>query len=151
LVDIEATLETSATPEALFAWVEDLTAYPQWLSIVARVDPAKVGPSEAAWDVDLRGRFGPFARSKRLRMVRTLIDRPNAVVFERGELDSRSHSAWVLRVDVAPHLNGSALSMELSYGGGLWGPVLERMIGDEIQQSRQRLRVLAESGALPTF
>jgi hypothetical protein len=29
--------------------------------------------------------------------------------------------------------------MDLHYGGGLWGPVLERMLRDEIDASRARL------------
>jgi hypothetical protein len=35
--------------------------------------------------------------------------------------------------------DGSSLAMRLHYGGSLWGPVLERLLGDEIQRSRPRL------------
>jgi len=32
--------------------------------------------------------------------------------------------------------------MNLHYGGGLWGPVLERLLGDEIERSKPRLLAL---------
>ena len=31
------------------------------------------------------------------------------------------------------------VTMRLHYGGSLWGPVLERLLGDEIERSRSRL------------
>jgi hypothetical protein len=37
---------------------------------------------------------------------------------------------------------GSSLSMRLHYGGALWGPVLERLLGDEVDRSRDRLLAL---------
>jgi len=148
-VDVTAELDAACPPEALFAWVEDLGRYPAWLDIVPRAEPDD-GPAEGdgrpAWSVDLRGRLGPLARSKRLRMVRTVHEAPNVVVFEREERDGRSHAAWVLRAEVAPldspDHDGeprSRLTMHLHYGGGLWGPVLERVLGDEIERSRPRL------------
>ena len=71
-------------------------------------------------------------------MVRTSLDDDRAV-FERSEADGRSHSPWVLEATVAPTEEGSRLVMHLHYGGALWGPVLERMLGDEIEKSRPRL------------
>lgn len=144
-MDVVATLVAPCPPEALFAWVEDLGRYPEWLEIVTRADALDDG----AWAIDLRGRLGPLARSKRLRMVRSRHRSPSAVTFERAELDGRSHSPWVLEADVTPHPEGSELRMRLHYGGGLFGPVLERVLRDEIERSRQRLlALLAEpSGA----
>jgi hypothetical protein len=139
-VDLDAELAAPCGAEELFVWVEDLVRYPRWLEIVTRADP--VGQSEdkaPAWSVDLRGRLGPLARSKRLRMVRTRHDTPRAVRFERRELDGRSHSPWVLQADVAAVNGGSLLTMRLHYGGSLWGPVLQRLLGDEIERSRGRL------------
>ena len=40
---------------------------------------------------------------------------------------------------VEPHGDGSRLTMHLHYGGGLFGPVLERVLRDEIERSRPRL------------
>jgi hypothetical protein len=134
-----AELDAPHPPERVFDLVADLVRYPSWLDIVPRVVPEGAD----AWLVDLRGRLGPFARSKRLRMVRTAHE-PNAHVrFERDEHDGRSHSPWVLDASVASTDAGSRLTMRLHYGGGLFGPVLERVLRDEIERSRPRLlRVL---------
>ncbi len=35
-----------------------------------------------------------------------------------------------------------ALTMHLHYGGALWGPVLERLLADEVEAGQQRLRAL---------
>jgi hypothetical protein len=123
----------------LFPWVEDLGRYPRWLDIVPRAVP----DGEGVWIVDLRGRLGPFARSKRLRMERTAHAAPSRVVFERKERDGRSHSPWVLAASIEPAGgDASRLTMHLHYGGGLWGPVLERLLGDEITRSKPRLLAL---------
>lgn len=122
----------------MFAWVEDLERYPDWLEIVTRVEPL----ADDSWAVDLRGRLGPLARSKRLRMVRSRLEPSTGVTFERAELDGRDHSPWVLQADVTPHDEGAELKMRLHYGGGLFGPVLERVLRDEVERSRQRLLVL---------
>jgi uncharacterized protein YndB with AHSA1/START domain len=134
-VDVTATLDAPYPPEAVFAWVGELDRYPAWLDIVPRATVDGAG----GWLVDLRGRLGPLARSKRLRMVRVAFDSPRHVRFERSELDGRHHSPWVLEADVAPTDEGSRLTMHLHYGGSLFGPVLERLLHDEIDRSRQRL------------
>jgi hypothetical protein len=76
-------------------------------------------------------------------MVRTTADAPGKVVFERRERDGRSHAPWVLEAEVLPEDGEtSRLTMRLHYGGGLWGPVLERVLGDEIERSKPRLLAL---------
>ena len=148
-VDVTATLDAPCPPEVLFTWVDDLGRYPEWLEIVPRAvatDEA-TGDGGPAWLVDLRGRLGRFARSKRLRMVRTERVEPASVRFERREGDGRSHSPWVLRAEVEPTADGSRLTMHLHYGGGLWGPILERLLGDEIERSRPRLLACVRSGS----
>lgn len=143
-MDLVARLVGPCTPAQLFAWVEDLDRYPDWLEIVTRAEPLTEAAADGApaWAVDLRGRLGPLARSKRLRMVRTRHDVPTGVRFERAELDGRDHSPWVLEADVAPHPDGAELEMRLHYGGSLFGPVIERVLRDEIERSRQRLLAL---------
>ena len=140
-MDVTATLDAPCPPDELFGWVDDLTRYPSWLEIVPRAESAPAEPDDEgpAWQVDLRGRLGRFARSKRLRMVRTVLDRPRHVRFERREHDGRSHSAWVLEAEVEAHGTGSRLTMHLHYGGGLWGPLVERLLREEIERSRPRL------------
>jgi hypothetical protein len=155
-MDVVADLVAPCSPDTLFGWVDDLTRYPQWLEIVARArpnEPDRTGSTHdaasasgadprPAWAVDLRARLGPLARSKRLRMVRTACEAPRHARFERVEHDGRNHSAWVLDAVVEPHPDGSTLRMELHYGGGLFGPVLERVLRDEIERSKPRLLVL---------
>jgi len=139
-VDVVATLDAPHPPERVWAVVSDLGTYPSWLDIVPRAVSAG-----DAWTVDLRGRLGPFARSKRLRMRRTVAEEPFLVVFERDEADGRQHSPWVLRAEVAPAPSGSTLTMRLHYGGSLWGPVLERLLGDTIEGSRGRLLAVLDA------
>ncbi len=140
-MDVTATLDAPCSPEELFAWVVDLGRYPEWLDIVPRAAPVEphdddVGP---AWSVDLRGRLGPFARAKRLRMVRTGAEPARHARFERVEHDGRDHSLWVLDLTVDTRPDGSRLTMRLHYGGRLWMPVLDRVLADEIERSRPRL------------
>jgi hypothetical protein len=140
-MDVTATLDAPCPPEVLFPWIEDLARYPRWLDIVPRavaVDARAddVGP---AWSVDLRGRLGPFARAKRLRMVRTTGDAPTHARFERAEHDGREHSSWVLDGQVEATPGGSRLTMRLHYGGRLWMPALDRLLSDAIERSRPRL------------
>ena len=134
-MDVAAALDAPCSPGDLFSWVDDLSRYPQWLSIVTR---AEADP-DGGWVIDLRGRVGPLARSKRLRMARTRIEPDHVAVFERAERDGRHHSPWILRAEVTPIPAGSHLDMRLHYGGALWGTVLERLLRDEIDQSRARL------------
>ena len=140
-MDVTADLDAPCPPEVLFEWVSDLGRYPKWLDIVPRAEPVRDAARERpAWSVDLRGRLGPFARSKRLRMERTVCDADAGVArFERAELDGRSHSPWVLTAEVTEVPGGSRLTMHLHYGGALWGPVVERLLGEEIERSRPRL------------
>lgn len=140
-MDVTESLEVACAPDELFTWVGSLDRYPDWLDIVARAEhaPPVDGESGPAWLVDLRGRLGPLSRAKRLRMVRTLHDAPRRAVFERREVDGRSHAPWVLDAAVDLTSTGARLTMRLQYGGGLWGPVLERMLHDEVEHSRPRL------------
>ena len=138
---MEVVADLDAPYPAGLVWnvLSDLGTYPDWLDIVGKAVPA----GDAAWTVDLRGKVGPFARSKRLRMVRAVTEAPSRVVFEREELDGKEHSTWVLRADVvAAGADASRLRMELHYGGSLFGPVLERVLGDTIERSRPRLLAL---------
>lgn len=141
-MEVTASLEAPHPPDAVFAWVEDLTRYPSWLDIVPRAVP----DGDGAWQVDLRGRLGPLSRSKRLRMIRTVHEPPRSVRFERAETDGRSHSPWVLEATVEPADAGSRLRFRLHYGGGLFGPVLEKVLTDEIEQARARLLSCLEGG-----
>lgn len=142
-MDITAALEAPCPPSVVRPWVDDLARYPQWLTIVPRAvpDPAAAADEGPAWSIHLRGKVGPLSRSKRLRMVRTSAGE-HEIVFERRETDGQQHSAWVLRAVLAPTASGCTLTMHLHYGGKLWEPLVERLLRDEIDQSRTRLLAL---------
>lgn len=147
-MDITADMEAAASPEALFARVDDLRRYPDWLGLVSRAEVAEAdaGDPGPAWSIDLRARLGPLARAKRLRMVRSEHRPHESATFERRELDGRDHSPWVLRAEVEP-VDGtsSRLVMHLHYGGSRFEAVIERLLRDEIDRSRPRLAALVEA------
>jgi Polyketide cyclase / dehydrase and lipid transport len=146
-VDVTAELDARCSAPELFEWIEDLERYPSWLDIVPRARSVGAVPDDdgPAWRVDLRGRIGPLARSKRLRMVRTRYDPVSSVRFERREIDGRRHADWVLDAEVVELDDGCRLVMHLHYGGSFGGRILERMLGDEIRRSRARLQGLVEA------
>ena len=146
-MDVTATVEAPVGVEKLFSVVADLTTYPQWLGIVHQVTAESTGSSEtSAWLVELRGKVGPFARSKRLRMVQSTCESPNIVKFERRETDGRKHSPWVLTAQVRATSVGSMLTVDLHYGGTLFtGGVLERLLADQIVQGSERLLAVLQT------
>lgn len=146
-VDVHASLEAPCSPDDLFRFVDDLTRYPDWVDLVHRAAPVEAGDVAGEWQIELRARLGPFARSKQLRMRRAVHDAAgHVVVFERHEVDGKQHAPWVLRAEVTPTADGSALRMHLHYGGALWtGGVLERTLADQITSGRERLLALVHS------
>jgi hypothetical protein len=153
-VDVTATLDAACPADRLRIWVGDLDRYPAWLSIVPRAHredaPADHAAAEndghPAWAVELRAKLGPLARSKRLRMVRTLDDELH-VRFERWEIDGKDHSPWVLDARIEVTDVGSRLTMLLHYGGNFGVGLLERLLTDEIESSKPRLLALVEESA----
>ena len=142
-MDVTATVEAPVGVEKLFTAVADLATYPQWLGIVHQVTVEPVGSDGvSAWLVELRGKVGPFARSKRLRMVQVETSSVEHLRFERAEVDGRSHSAWVLEAKVSQQASMTTLNMTLQYSGRLFSSVVERALHDEIEASKQRLRKL---------
>ena len=148
-MQVTAAVVAPVKPATLFARIDRLDDYPRWLDIVQRVEGTEPHPDDEgpAWIVDLGSRVGPLQRSKRLRMVRTVCDDPSEVRFEGREHDGRDHSPWVLSVvidELEPEV--STMNMTLSYGGSLFGPVLERLLQREIDASRPRLLAWLEAG-----
>ncbi len=144
---VVAALEAPCPPATMYAWVAALDRYPAWLSIVPRAVPLDdADGGRPAWLVDLRARIGPLARSKRLRMVRSESIEGERVVFVREELDGRSHGEWSMVAEVSSLGDGCTLSMELTYEGRFGVSVLERLLADEIERSRERLLELVADG-----
>ena len=145
-MDVHASLEAPCAPDELFRFVDDLAQYPNWVDLVHRAS-AVADASGPVWQIELRARIGPLARSKQLRMRRTTHDTVEHVaVFERDEVDDRRHAPWVLRAEVTSAPGGSLLQMHLHYGGALWtGGVLERTLADQITNGRERLQSLVRS------
>lgn len=147
-MELTAELKAPCSAVHLFSWVDDLDRYDEWLRILHRTQPAAPVGDNPAWNVDLRAQLGPFSRAKRLRMERTHheagADRSLAV-FERRELDDRTHGIWVLRAEVTPADEGSHLAMQLHYDGRLWGAALGTVLNQEIERSRQRLLALVSA------
>lgn len=145
---IERSVRLAATPEVAFSMVDDLGRYPEWMDLVHEVVEASPTPDgERVWDVELRAQVGPLARSKRLRMVRTVHEPSRRVVYERREVDGRRHSPWILESTLDAERAGSVeLTMLLTYGGNLWtGAVLERVLDDHVERGAAALaeRVVA--------
>jgi hypothetical protein len=135
---VRASLETLVNRNSAHAILRDLAQYPKWLDIVHAA--VKEEGSDNTWTIELRGKVGPFARSKRLRMMRTNDDANASVVFERSEIDGRNHSEWKLTVFFAGGGNDAEVSVEMFYGGSMFGGgILERMLADQIERSRPQL------------
>lgn len=135
---LTAPLETCADD------LRDLTGYPEWFDAIAAVEPTEVAdgdPGDAAWFITLKAQVGPFARSKRLRMVRTsdevTSDRAS-LHFERHEDDGRDHSPWLLHVELTSDTATSGptmASVRLHYGGRLWAPPLDHILRTQIERA----------------
>ncbi len=151
---------TEADQRSLYEVMADLATYPAWLDVVNRAEPAGVHPptdahrrragvddaddtdADPAWIVTLRARIGPLARSKRLRMVRTVAD-GHHVRFERRELDGRNHSRWVLSARVDPLDDEpwrSRVELDLEYGGSLWSGLLDGVLQAAADGATRRLQ-----------
>ncbi len=150
-MQIERATVVPGPPERAFALVDDLSAYPTWMDLVHDVDEVAPTGGSRTWNVELQAQVGPFARSKRLRMVRTAHEPEHRVVFERAEIDGRRHSPWVLAATMDPDGSDAGdlrLTMTLTYGGNLWtGAVLQRVLDDHIERGASALSaLLADSG-----
>lgn len=141
-MEIQRHVTVPGPAERAFSLVDDLGEYPTWMDLVHEVVEEERSDGDRAWNVELQARVGPFARSKRLRMVRVRHDIPRHVVFERREIDGRRHAPWVLRAELADGTDDlHELTMTLTYGGSLWsGAVLQRVLDDHVERGAAALR-----------
>lgn len=140
-----------APASVIFPFVVDLAEYPRWLPLVHEAEAAAAAP-RPAWDVEIRARVGPFARSKRLRMERIELVEDRLAVFERAELDGRDHARWALRVELtAIGPDSTEVTMHLAYDGALWtGGLLNAVLDEQIRRGRSGLAELVSGGPTPS-
>lgn len=130
-----SSVSLNVAPDVVRPYVSDLAKYPEWMPLVH----SAVAIADDAWDVELRAKVGVFARSKRLRMRRTL-NSDDLFVFERDEDDGRRHSPWLMRVSLIKMQNGCTVSIDLSYGGNLWSAgVLDRVLASQVDAGKAGL------------
>lgn len=143
---VQATLQAPCSVAELFGWVSDLSRYPAWLELVRRAEPHTAPAGTApAWSVVLAASVGPLRRSKRLTMVRTQLEADRHARFERSEPDGKLHAAWVLDAEVRATHGASELVMTMSYDGSWWGPLIERVLAEQIEAARPRLIALVSA------
>lgn len=145
--------DVDASQSEVFRLLADLSTYPDWLDIVTRVEdaPSVSGDASPAWLVTLRAQLGPLARSKKLRMVRTVHDEPSEVRFDRVETDRRQHSSWSLvatteSLDMPDRRQQVRVTMQLGYDGKLWTSLLGGVLESRAAEAATKLGRLAVSG-----
>jgi carbon monoxide dehydrogenase subunit G len=137
-----STVDVPAEMAVVRPYVDDLSQYPAWMPMVHNVSLV----ASELWSVELRAKVGVFARSKVLRMRRTM-NEENIIVFERDEDDGRQHSPWVMRVTLSPSAAGTNVTIDLSYGGSLWtAGILDRVLASQVDAGKAGL-VRAVQGA----
>lgn len=142
---IEVVHDFDAPPDDVLVWVSDLSQFPRWTNILHEVTVEQTtSGSPRAWQVELRGKIGPFARSKRLRMVEVPTSIPSKIRFERDEGDGIDHGVWNFEVHVESGTEPTTTHLEaiFEYEGRLWSGAVERLLRDEIESSKRRLTAL---------
>lgn len=114
---VSRTVEFAASLESVRPLLRDLSTYPKWVPIVSSVEQ----DGDQHWIVELRVSIGPFARSKQLRMERS-VDDGEHIMFTRNESDGRKHAHWELRFDVSAVGSETSVTAVLQYQGTMWTP-----------------------------
>ena len=127
-------------PTLVYPYVADLGRYVEWMPMVHDVEAV----GDGVWNVELRAKVGVFARSKRLRMKRTVNTTQN-IVFERDEIDGKRHSPWTMAIALQPTDVGSVVTVDLSYGGTLWtAGILDRVLAAQVDAGKTGLARLVQ-------
>ena len=129
-------VEVAVEPTLVYPYVADLVRYAEWMPMVHGVEAV----GDGVWNVELRAKVGVFARSKRLRMKRTINTTQN-IVFERDEIDGKRHSPWTMAIALQPADAGCVVTVDLSYGGTLWtAGILDRVLAAQVEAGKTGLR-----------
>ncbi len=138
-------LVVKASTEEAFAALRDLETYRDWLGFIHSVDEL-VAANETSWNVVLRSELGPFARMKKLRMVRTSELPYSSVTFSRVEIDGKEHSNWTLDVSCLSLTETTTqLSLTVVYSGGFWSRPLESVFNSHVEDAKVKLREYFDS------
>ena len=131
-------VDLDGSPEQIFATLADLANYQNWLGFIDTVD---TDGGDTFWIVTLRAQVGPFARLKKLRMVRVEEDFPELIRFSRKETDSKDHSDWDLHVTINEKESvGCSVQMVVSYSGGFWSVPLQAVFTSHVETAKVRLQ-----------
>jgi carbon monoxide dehydrogenase subunit G len=134
-VQYSSNVALAVDPTLVYPYVADLARYVEWMPMVHQVEAA----GDGVWNVELRAKVGLFARSKRLRMKRTINTSQN-IVFERDEIDGRRHSPWTMAITLQTTDAGCAVTVNLSYGGSLWtAGILDRVLAAQVEAGKTGL------------
>jgi carbon monoxide dehydrogenase subunit G len=129
-------VEVAVEPTRVYPYVADLVRYAEWMPMVHGVEAV----GDGVWNVELRAKVGVFARSKRLRMKRTINTTQN-IVFERDEIDGKRHSPWTMAIALQSADTGCVVTVDLSYGGTLWtAGILDRVLAAQVEAGKTGLR-----------
>ncbi len=130
-----SSVDVAAPLSSVLPHVNSLDEYPAWMPLIHSIE----SDGSDAWIVELRAKVGVFARSKRIRMRRTT-NTDSHIVFERDETDGRTHSPWVLSVELQERSGTTEVTMKLSYGGTLWtAGVLDRILATQVDVGKKNL------------
>ena len=136
---VELTVE--AESGAVFNAFRDLENYLEWLGFIDSVEPVANGNGDLSWIVVLRSQLGPFARMKKLRMVKNSEVLNSSISFGRVELDEKEHSSWDLEVMCQPVSDDSTrVKLTVSYSGKFWSRPLEVAFNSQVEDAKIRLK-----------
>ena len=139
-------VDLNGSSEQIYIALADLANYKNWLGFIDTIDTVDADGGGACWIVTLRAQVGPFARLKKLRMVRVEEDFPELIRFSRKETDSKDHSDWDLHVTISEKGDmGCSVQMVVSYSGGFWSVPLQAVFTSHVETAKVRLRKMFSS------
>lgn len=136
---VQVDLDGSA--EQIFDVLKNLEAYESWLGFVDSVKALEAEVHMPCWQVTLRAQIGPFARLKKLRMVRVEEEAPRVIRFVRRETDGKEHSDWELLVLIEEQESvRCSVNMEVSYSGRFWSLPLQSVFISHVDTAKNLLQ-----------
>lgn len=147
-IDMRQTIElnVASSLDNVFTALRDLETYTEWLSFIDSIEKVEIQGEDQSWIVVLRSQLGPFARMKKLRMVKSSEHLGRSVCFSRSEVDAKEHSSWDLEVSCSSLDDANTkVALTVSYGGKFWSRPLETAFNSHVEEAKTRLRLYFES------